>query len=88
MEGEGIVRIATDNPAKVRARDDSGTNPISPRVVLIGHLAEAVRDAAAVGDLEAARIASDALVRLLGVNLGQSAEVLNLAQERERRGSS
>lgn len=55
----------------------------SPRQALIAALANAARDAALAGDLVAARVAYDALGRLLGD--AEPGEVLDLNAERDRR---
>lgn len=65
--------------------DVDGTAGAGPRTVLIGHLADAVRALASVGDLSAARIAAAALQALLVSAEGESARVVDLASERERR---
>ncbi len=63
----------------------------SPRAVMLGHLYADMGAALAVGDLEAARIAHDAIGRLLaamrpGDVPGDGAPVVDLSRERERRG--
>lgn len=52
--------------------------PASPRVAAIEALSTAVRDATVAGDLDAARIALDALNRLLVEQPGVPAQVLPL----------
>jgi hypothetical protein len=57
----------------------------SPRAALIASLADHVRALALAGDLEAARVASDALARLLTGKEGDTAPIVDLARARERR---
>jgi len=56
----------------------------SPRAALLAALTNAVRDAAAAGDLAAARVAHEALGRLL-TEPGSASAVVDLNAERERR---
>ncbi len=58
----------------------------SPRERLIGALSDAVRDAAVVGDVQAMKVATDALERLVTGLGGERAPVVDLATERTRRG--
>ena len=62
---------------------DPGQPPESPRRALIAALANAVREAAAAGDLAAARVAHEALGRLLTEACPRA--VVDLSAERERR---
>jgi hypothetical protein len=57
----------------------------SPRARLIQALSETISAAALAGDLAAARVASDALQRLLAEPEVVAAEVVDLAKERSRR---
>ncbi len=63
---------------------DPGQGGASPRAALIAALTNAVRDAANAGDLVAARVAYEALGRLLA-EPGAAAMVVDLHAERERR---
>jgi hypothetical protein len=63
---------------------DPGQRGESPRGALIAALTSAVRDAAAAGDLGAARVAHEALGRLLS-EPGAASAVVDLNVERERR---
>jgi hypothetical protein len=67
------VPIATRNPAMTRRPDDAQTFQVparegmtSPREAMIGALSAGLVAAVATGDLEAARIANDAIGKLLG----------------------
>jgi hypothetical protein len=53
--------------------------------VLLAALLKGAGDLAAVGDMEAARVAYDAAGKLLGP-AGEGADVVDLAAEREKRG--
>ena len=59
--------------------------PHNPRTALVAALGDAVKAAALAADLEAVRIAADALPRLGGLGTGEGAEVVDLAGERARR---
>jgi hypothetical protein len=63
----------------------SWSNPQSPRQRMIARLSAALAEALRVGDLGAARVAHDALGRLLEGDKGP-AEVVELATRRARRG--
>jgi integrase len=63
--------------------------PTSPRAALLAHLSSDMTAALAVGDVEAARVAHEAIGRLLGAapRVGDAAAtVVDLEAERERRG--
>jgi hypothetical protein len=61
--------------------DQSGTNP---RAGLVASLTQAIAAATVAGDLVAARIAADALVRLLGANAPpDGGEIVDLAERRK-----
>ncbi|MEI8258144.1 MAG: hypothetical protein WCJ30_20900 [Deltaproteobacteria bacterium] len=66
--------------ASPRALDDA--TPADPRAALVAALAAAIRDGAAAGDLTLARVAHDALGRLLGTGAGAGA-VVDLASRRK-----
>jgi len=71
--------------------DTGGTNPnarevAAPRARLIADLSAALVRAAEAGDLAAARVAHEALGRLLEHVDGDAAEVVELRPWRERRG--
>ena len=72
------------NPAISGAAGDSQRNPASSRAVMLAHLSADMGAALAAGDMEAARVAHDAIGRLLGAP-GAPAAVVDLAAERERR---
>jgi len=86
------VLIATRNPAMTRRRDatqtllaPSGEGMTAPREAMIGTLSAGLVAALAAGDLEAARIANEAIGRLLGPAPPAAAEagaVLELAAAR------
>ena len=61
-------------------------SPPNPRAKLVADLGDAVKAAALAGDLEAVRIAADALSRLVGAGMGNGAAVIDLTGERARRG--
>jgi hypothetical protein len=81
------VQTVAPNPPKPRQADESRTNPASPRAALMAHLAEDMLAAVGGGDREAARVAYEAIGRLLGPAPGTvtSHDVVDLAAERERR---
>ena len=56
----------------------------SPRAVMLAALSAGMTSALAVGDMEAARVAHEAIGRLLG-SPSTPAGVVDLAAERERR---
>jgi hypothetical protein len=58
--------------------------PVSPRAAILAALSAALPACLAVGDVEAARVAHEAIGRLLG-STGTPAAVVDLAAERERR---
>jgi hypothetical protein len=60
--------------------------PVSPRAAMLAHLTADMGAALAVGDVEAARAAHEVIGRLLGAP-GVPATIVDLAAERERRGS-
>ena len=73
-----------------RRADQSGTVPTTPRAALVVTLAEAVKGATLAGDVVAARVASEALMKLLGGGGdGGAVEAANIHadRERERRGN-
>ena len=59
--------------------------PLSPRAAFIASLAEHLKALALAGDIEAARVASDVLARLLGSD-PVAAPVVDFVNERLRRG--
>jgi transcriptional regulator with XRE-family HTH domain len=67
------------------ARPPAAAQQADPRTVLLGHLAEGMREALATGDVEAARIAHETIGRLLGAPGADAAGVIDLAAERTRR---
>lgn len=71
-----------ENGPRGHVADDSRTIPANPRAALVAALTAAVRDATAAGDLECARIAHEALGRLLGAAAGEPAPVVDLAERR------
>jgi hypothetical protein len=76
-----------DNPAKPRATEQarplSADDKLPPRVKLAKALCEAISEATEVGDLKAARIAHEALGKLLDAPGG--AEVAELSEARKAR---
>jgi hypothetical protein len=82
------VQIATANCANARSTDVSLTKPASPRTALLVHLAEDLKAAIEAGDLEAARVAHEAIGRLLGSTAAKNATVVDLATARARRDGS
>lgn len=74
---------AMEDPA-----DASGTKPASPRAVMLAHLSADMGAALATGDTEAARVAHDAIGRLLGapaLAAAAGAVVVDFGAERARR---
>ncbi|MEI8258066.1 MAG: hypothetical protein WCJ30_20510 [Deltaproteobacteria bacterium] len=57
----------------------------NPRVALIAMLTASVRDATGVGDLAAARVALEALNRLLAEDGGSTSNVVDLHGTRRRK---
>ncbi|NUQ72077.1 MAG: hypothetical protein HUU21_00660 [Polyangiaceae bacterium] len=64
------------------------TKRTSPRTALLVHLAEDLKAAIEAGDLEAARVAHEAIGRLLGSTAAKNATVVDLATARARRDGS
>ncbi|WP_438014999.1 hypothetical protein WMF18_29480 [Sorangium sp. So ce315] len=85
-----VVRAGTPPPSPGPATAPSGASgTISPRAGLLAQLTELVRAALAGGDLEAARVANEALGKLLAAPeqpSGDTADVVRLSAERARRG--
>jgi hypothetical protein len=98
VKGEPTTPITTPNPAKDRGpgdsrakQGDSGTGPaLPPRAALIADLAGRLAELAAAGDVDAARIASDAIARLLAAPAAASepAAVIDLAAKRGQRAAT
>lgn len=87
VEGQ---RPSIDNPATSGAAIDCDRLPEAPsdhRAELARALTRAVDDSTAAGDLAAARVAAEALVKLLGSAGPNAAPVADLAAERARRGA-
>lgn len=61
--------------------------PADPRAALISSLARSVADLGAAGDIAGARIATEALSRLLATADGGACPVVDLAGERAKRGT-
>lgn len=70
------------------SQDDSPSRPISPRARLVAALTETISAATAAGDLHAARVAHEAIGRLLEEPEPGVAGVADLRAERSRRGES
>ncbi|MBK8994641.1 MAG: hypothetical protein IPM35_02670 [Myxococcales bacterium] len=67
--------------------NDSPPAPTTPRQRMIAGLNAELAAALAAGDLEAARVAHEALGRLLGASqAGERAVVIDLAAEQAKRG--
>lgn len=84
--GTGATRRET-HMSTATARDETRraiAKPPTPRASLVADLADHVRELAFVGDLEAARIACEALAQLLGTS-DASSPVVDLARVRGRR---
>ena len=78
---------ANDAPKNLPSGQAVGQIPgqqTTPREALVSSLAAAVRDAAIAGDLIAARVAHEALGRLL-IEAAPASAVVDLSAERERR---
>jgi hypothetical protein len=71
--------------AEPRAAGVSPAKPASPRDALLAALSAGMTSALASGDAEAARVAHDAIGKLLGAPGAVSAVIYDLAVERERR---
>jgi hypothetical protein len=78
--GSGLPAITDCDPNTALAE--------RPRQALLRWLASAVVEAAAVGDLHTARVAHDALGRLLAGASEVAADVHSIAEARARRGGS
>ncbi|MDC0680378.1 hypothetical protein [Sorangium atrum] len=85
-----VVHASGPPPSPGPATAPSGASGTSsPRAVLLAQLTEMVRTALAAGDLEAARMANEALGKLLATPeqpSGHTADVVRLSTERARRG--
>src|ERR1700679_106691 len=81
--GTSRVVLRGGAPSSRRSRKNLAITS-SPRAVMLAHLSADMGAALAAGDVEAARIAHDAIGKLLGMP-GLSAAVVDLAAERERR---
>ncbi|WP_437600314.1 hypothetical protein WMF28_01965 [Sorangium sp. So ce590] len=85
-----VVHASAPLPSPGPATASSGApGASSPRAVLLEQLTEMVRTALVAGDLEAARVANEALGKLLTAPeqpSGQAADVVRLSAERARRG--
>ena len=68
------------------SRDDSSTASASPRARLVAALTEAISAAVGAGDLHAARVAHEALGRLLAEPVPGAVAVADINEERGRRG--
>ncbi len=63
------------------------TAPANPRQALLASLTDAIRDASGSGDMGAARIAMEALAKLIGDGSSAASPVVDLAEAtRKRRG--
>jgi hypothetical protein len=67
IEVDAPVPIATRNPAMTRRSDEIQTNAASPREGIIGALSAGLLAAVAAGDLETAKVANEAIGKLLGL---------------------
>lgn len=68
-------------------RDASGTNPVNPRTALVAALTDGIKVATMAGDLEAARVAFEALAQLIaGQGAVGGSAVIELQARREGRG--
>ena len=86
---DSIPDVAPAGPLAPLAPATLGPVSASPRAIMLGHLYADMGAALAVGDLEAARIAHDAIGRLLAAMRpgdGDGAPVVDLATERGKRG--
>jgi hypothetical protein len=81
------ARIAAGPVAHGPPRDDSGTIGEAPRTALVFALSRAVSEGAATGDVLLARVAADAIARLLGplIDERSSATVVDLRVARRPR---
>ena len=70
--------VATKNPTAASA-------PTNPRQTLLTSLTDAIRDATGSGDMGAARIAMEALTKLMGEAGTASGAVVDLAEETRKR---
>jgi hypothetical protein len=81
-DGDPPPREAPGSSSGGPFADSSGAAP-NPRAALVVQLAAAVGALASVGDLDGARVASEALSKLLGAT-GEAAPVVDLAERRRR----
>jgi len=70
--------VATKNPTAASA-------PSDPRQTLLTSLTDAIRDATGSGDMGAARIAMEALTKLMGVASNAPGAVVDPAEEAHKR---
>ncbi len=75
-----LASVPADTP------QGSTADPPKPRAALAATLAGHMASLLASGDVEGARVAGDAMMRLLGSDAGQGSPVVDLAAEREKRG--
>lgn len=87
FEVEPNVQTSTSNYAEGRALDNSRTNRHEGRARMMANLSSDLHAALEAGDLEAARVANDAMTRLLGGTAQPSAPVVDLGSVRAKRTS-
>jgi hypothetical protein len=82
------MQTSTPNCAEGRAVDDSRTNQRGGRARMMTNLSSDLHAALEAGDIEAARVANEAMTRLLGGAGQPSAPVVDLGNVRARRTST
>ena len=88
MTDHGAAAVEAAKCLEAGELDDSRTNEASPRDALLAALFAALPACLAVGDIEAARVATDAIGRLLGASGSTgSGRVIDLAARRGRVGA-
>jgi len=80
----GVVTADLDDPSLITPLS-SQTDTAAPRVRIIASIAQAMVAALEAGDAEAARVAHDAIGRMLGGPQGDGAEVVDLATWRSKK---
>ncbi len=83
---KGIGLEATGRCAEGHQRDASGTNPANPRAALVAALTDGIKGATLAGDLEAAKVAFEALAQLIRGHGSAGGSVIELQARREGRG--
>jgi len=85
VDVEPNMQTSTPKCAEGRAADDSRTNQREGRARMMANLAADLQAALEAGDVEAARVANEAMTRLLGSGAQPPAPVVDLGSVRAKR---